>query len=741
MLKQFPPPRDYASLSVRDLLDARDAYHTHLTHLQNVVATAIGLYRFRETDYYANHAPHAKRSVATPSTNGRKRGVGPKTPFNSVVRAWSWPCVLVFVSEWLDQKVFVQSPDQMVPRALYLPDGRVIPTCVITLEDQQASAPPIEELSFPRNRIGGGCSVISEVQGKEHVASLGCLVSDGRTVYAITNKHVTGDEGTVIYTSVRGQRERIGTTAVLRRGKMAFKEAYPGWPGTDAVLNMDVGLVEVDDLNVWTPAILGLGNVGEPLDLNPDSITLDLIDCPVRAYGGASQWLFGRIDALFYRYKAMGGTEYVADFLIAPASKRPQHAPEHVQIPTQTRPGDSGTLWCLDWVDPTTKAFEPRPLGIQWGGHVFSNGSVGSQSYALATNFATVCRELDVDLVRDWAGRLPEYWGDVGHYTIAAKACEIVEASDLQTLLANNLDRISYSDDDLSPATFKGLSKAAFVPLADVPDKVWKMHGAGARGGPEHPNHFADMDAPGQNGQTLLDLTAAADDKNTDPAKATLDTFESYYTAVKDKSKGILPFRVEQLFQIMVDTNNVREFVAAAGVIAHYVGDACQPLHISYLNNGYPDGRGNGVHEAYESKMLNVHTAEILAQVNAALRIGHGGTHGLPLVQTAREARIAVIQLMRETFATISPKDICDAYIADPASLWDRFGQQTIQVIVSGVKTLAMIYDSAWQANPNENWSLAAIPESALRNYYIKPAWAPSKTINGIAAVLDSSGN
>ncbi|MGZ3543070.1 MAG: hypothetical protein ACXVAF_18100 [Vulcanimicrobiaceae bacterium] len=201
-----------------------------------------------------------------------------------------------------------------------------------------------------------------------------------------------------------------------------------------------------------------------------------------------------------------------------------------------------------------------------------------------------------------------------------------------------------------------------------------------------------------------------------------------------------MPFRVEELFQIMISTKNVEEFVCAAGVIAHYVGDACQPLHISYLNNGYPDGRGNGVHEAYESKMLNVHAAEILQELNDELRIGKGGTHGLPLSETPKDARIATIQLMRETFETLSPKDICDAYIEDPSSLWDRLGKQTIQVIVNGCKTLAMIYDNAWLANPSEGWSLAEVLESALTAYYLHPTWAPSKTINQIATVLASGG-
>ena len=43
--------REFTSLSLRDLLDARDAYHVHLSHLENVVATAVGRYLFRDGDW------------------------------------------------------------------------------------------------------------------------------------------------------------------------------------------------------------------------------------------------------------------------------------------------------------------------------------------------------------------------------------------------------------------------------------------------------------------------------------------------------------------------------------------------------------------------------------------------------------------------------------------------------------------------------------------------------------------
>src|SRR5215475_3562002 len=90
----FPPRRDYASLSIKDLLDAREAYHVHLSILNNVVATAIGRYCIHEDDWYAEHPPDRPRPK-----NVRKIKEA-RTLANSVIRPWSWPSVLVFVKKW-----------------------------------------------------------------------------------------------------------------------------------------------------------------------------------------------------------------------------------------------------------------------------------------------------------------------------------------------------------------------------------------------------------------------------------------------------------------------------------------------------------------------------------------------------------------------------------------------------------------------------------------------------------------
>lgn len=45
---------DFASLSLRDLLEARDLYHLHLMNKKNVVATAVGYYRIRKQEPWPN---------------------------------------------------------------------------------------------------------------------------------------------------------------------------------------------------------------------------------------------------------------------------------------------------------------------------------------------------------------------------------------------------------------------------------------------------------------------------------------------------------------------------------------------------------------------------------------------------------------------------------------------------------------------------------------------------------------
>lgn len=732
-MKQFPPQRDYSSLSVRDLVEARDAYHLHLSHLSNVTATAVGRYRIHEDDWYATHSPAEKRPAEFASITA------PKTLYNTVVTPWSWPCVLVFVEQWVDRAEFAHSPDQMVPRALFLPDGRVIPTCTILVERRDAPAANDDAPSFPNSLIGGGFLLTTRVQGVDHFGSVGCLVSDGRSTYALTNQHVAGRPGEEVATILRGSRVAIGVTADRSIRKLPFSKAYPGWPGTQVMANLDVGLVDVADTSMWTSQIAGLGPIGTPLDLHADNITVDLIDCPVHAFGGASGPLSGRVAALFYRYKSIGGTDYVSDLLIAPDRG------------STTRPGDSGTLWCME--DPGAEKTDPlRPMAMQWGGHVFVDGgrSNVAQGLALATFVSTICRELDVDILRGVHSGLPEYWGDVGHYTIGAKACQLLVDDGLSTLMMANLDRVAYGDDNLAAKSFKTASQQRFSPLADVPDKVWKRPGSpAARGNHENPNHFADMDKPDSNGRTLLEHTADPQGR-TDPAKVTIETFQTYYDDIHDRSRGLLPFRVWQFYDMMVEAaaqGDATGFVAAAGVMAHYVGDSCQPLHISYKFNGDPDRKdpetneiyGHEVHSAYESDVLRAHAPEMLALLNTELGIGPGqrGNHGFTrFCQSGHDAAVATVDVMRLAFSTISVDDIIDTYVRDKKAMWGQFGAATVSLLAEGARSLAMIWESAWKQGNSRITALGPVDTDALIALYEDPDWAKSMTLDEIGPTL-----
>ncbi len=118
---------------------------------------------------------------------------------------------------------------------------------------------------------------------------------------------------------------------------------------------------------------------------------------------------------------------------------------------------------------------------------------------------------------------LPEYWGDVGHYTIGAKACQLIDDPDLSKLMMANLDRIAYGDDNIRNEVLQDGEPATLSPLADVPTRCGSGPAIRLRGATvEIPNHFADMDKPNSRGDTLLELTAGADGR-TDPTKVTIE--------------------------------------------------------------------------------------------------------------------------------------------------------------------------------------------------------------------------
>jgi hypothetical protein len=718
----------YSQLSLRDLLEARDLYHAHLLNKRNVVSTAIGRYLIRRDD------PWPTREVPSPP---RPRGPRPERKLSdSQVRPYSWPCILVFVSKWEEDAALVNDGrSDLVPKAIYMPDGRVVPVCTVLAPRLDKSFDVVDKnrLIFPRNVVSGGYPVLTTVQGSDRVASIGCLVTDANKVYAITNRHVVGTSGTPLFTLLGGQVTRLGISSKNQLGKIAFTDAYPGWPGKNIVVNADIGLIEVDSVDMWKTEVFGIGKFGDLLDLTVFNISLDLIDSVdnpqvVHAFGAVSGALNGVIRALFYRYKSVGGREYVSDFLIGPM-------PGSKVI---THHGDSGTLWLLKTNEGS------RPFAVQWGAHEFlADGEIQVNHFALATCLSTVCRELDVDLIRGWNVDLGYTWGKTGHFKVAARACELVSDSKLSTLMMANQRNIGYVDDDLlKDQVVPGTFTHDFVPLADVADIIWRTTRPD-----DESNHFADIDEADSRvfgGKTLLELSIADDSRfdidfwiDFDRQMDVIDpkTHKNRKTGkVEPRPRaGALPFRVRQMYLQMIKSltaGKVAEFVCAAGTMAHYVGDACQPLHVSYLHHGRDESE-SAVHSDYETALIEKKMTELFDGVNAVankvdvteLISGNG-----------KDAARLVLQLMKKTIERLPPIDVVEACVANRGrgrwdKIWDVVGDQTIQNIANGCHTLAVLWQSAWKAGNGHTvatGSLIEFDHSTLSDLYSQKTFVPS---------------
>jgi len=776
---------NFATLSISDLLEARDLYHFHLLNKANVIGTAIGLYLIRKDEEWPQRKGEGK---APPNKKTYAR-----TLFNSEVRDYSWPCVLAFVRSWEPEAAFGAGghyrPSEIVPKTLYLPDGRAVPVCVVQANEvpnpPTTSVPPGQ--IPPLQKFGGGLPIILQVQGVERGATAGALVTDGHLVYALTARHACGEPGTPVTSRLRQGDVFIGESSARQITRLPFSDVYPDFPGRRSYVSLDVGLIRLDQVDDWTSNTYGLPPVGPLADLHEHNLSLRVIDQPVLGYGAASGLLRGTIKALFYRYRSVGGYDYIGDFLISPRDA------------ASTQHGDSGMVWHLDVTeDPKDGEAKPlaardlRPLALEWGGQVFEDGRRRS-AFAVATSLSHVCKSLDVELVTDLSRGVSGYWGRTGHYSIGALAIGRVGDARLRQFLEDNADLISFDPDKIMEKGFDkmiGQIGDDFVPLADVPDEIWKKldHGkngreggrdtsAGPHGsnGPEHPNHYADIDAPfGPNGETFRVLCLQT------ASKLTVKGWQNFYKEMAEKAddagdqaaakqyrsklkQGLLPFRLWQFFDAMVAfaaAGDVIGYLTAAGTAAHYMGDASQPLHGSIFADGDPSREvtrhhpqtgedevvkyGDGVHSAYETAMLAFKAKELLPAIADKLR---NDPQSIPLCNNGKQIAHATVELMDRVAGILDPQTILDSYENAGAgtrqstltAMWDDLGDGTAEVMALGAKYLAMLWESAWAVGGGPAIApakLKPLDRADVRERYIDKTFVPSLTLDKIGAVL-----
>jgi len=743
----------YYLLTIKDLLEAREVHHIFLSNIDRVIGTAVGLYRIRRTDPDAKKWIEDEASFTRPRTKSEKR-----TLDNTMVKRWSWPCVLVFVKEWVQYKDLKKSPDQLIPRFLHLPDGRTVPTCVIYSPLFPSGPRLSSEVYFPKGIIGGGYLMVTETQGEERIGTLGVLVTDGHTTYGLTNRHVAGEEGKVISSVFAGTPKRIGTVHATVLNKIEFETAYPGWPGKACLINVDAALIRLDSLSMCTSQVYGIGEVGPLVNLHVNNIGLNLIGCPVLAHGGASGKLEGEIQALFYRYKSVGGMDFIADFLIGP---RYTDVVGQEKRGLPTRPGDSGAVWF--WDQPadedkpkekgkekgaeadTEESIKPapalRPMALQWGGiSLLDENGQGARQFALATSLTTVLRFLDVDLVRNYEIGYSEYWGKVGHYKIALSAGGLVQEPGLVRLLDLNRALISPSDAHIQQGKLPG-QDSAFIELADVSDLAWRTSRK-----KDSANHFADIDQKGKGkygGKTLLELWRK------DPMTLNPKTWVEFYDSLApsgkaaDKNCGALPFRIMEIYEAMVGAFKAKElsrFLCAAGIIAHYVADACQSLHLSHLHHGRPSHPEEAdVHGYFDNNLLDRNRLELITKMSTCL----DRARTVKRFRGSKEVGDAIMALAESTLTTIPPIDIINLYNSSSGSsrakvMWNALGDSVVKVMCDGAMTLAEIWESAWIEGGGPKISLQEIgmfKQPEIRELYDDKAFLEARWLREIAGM------
>ena len=326
----------------------------------------------------------------------------------------------------------------------------------------------------------------------------------------------------------------------------------------------------------------------------------------------------------------------------------------------------------------------------------------------------------------------------------------------------------------------KDLIASGFVALADVPDIVWKQYpsphlnrkgqdigvvggrdtklGGMRSTGPEHPNHHCDADRPFKGARTLPEACIA------NPQLLSAANWNAYFDAFPEivdvLHRGILPFRVWQFFERMKDyaAKDPARFITAAGTLAHYVGDASQPLHGSTMSDGIkskkpdiprdssrkdshgkklPAFRGEGIHSAYETQMINMAARRGL--LFKEIRKNLGADHGLKLAKDGRGAAVATLTCMHKVAKILPPLVLINAYEKtfmegsppQTQALWNTFADETGKVMAFGARTLAMIWDAAWKAGGGQT-DHGRIDPGVLRSHYEDVNFVRSVTVDQI---------
>ncbi len=247
-------------------------------------------------------------------------------------------------------------------------------------------------------------------------------------------------------------------------------------------------------------------------------------------------------------------------------------------------------------------------------------------------------------------------WGRTGHQIIGEIAAELAPAGQ-DFWLAN---------------------KGNLGTLANVPDSVWK---SGSGSSQEKPTHWFHADAYTQAPWKLPSV------------------FETFSAAVNEygqatiQENGTAYWRAQQFFDDAIYFLQIKDDSRAlqmAGVLAHYVGDLAQPLHVTIDYDG-ANSNQSGIHSFFES--MNVDSIDFSS---LKLKVKNRAISLLASPKFARQSTWTIQSIMAAEIARSA--DFIQEVLAND----DAYGRQgqgsqvqlelAIDRMADGVATLALIY-------------------------------------------------
>jgi hypothetical protein len=160
-----------------------------------------------------------------------------------------------------------------------MPDSRTIRLC----RQVSPGGRPRTCSGVAGSLIGGGYPIVIDVQQRQRSPA---SVSGHRQSHDLrADQPPVQATGEQVYSIVRGQRVPIGRASDKQLTRLPFSEVYPDFAARRTYLNLDIGLIEIDDVNDWTSQIYGLGEIGQLADLSEQNISLRLIGADVVAHG------------------------------------------------------------------------------------------------------------------------------------------------------------------------------------------------------------------------------------------------------------------------------------------------------------------------------------------------------------------------------------------------------------------------------------------------------------------------